>query len=112
MTMVVPVEALPVPITMDAHGIIKIGDTRVTLRTVVGAFNNGATPEEILQKYPTLQLGDVYAVVTYYLRERETVDKYIAEQREKSAKFRDEIEAHFPPDGIRERLLARKQVTP
>jgi uncharacterized protein (DUF433 family) len=35
---------------------------------VVRAFNRGATAEQIVQKYDTLQLPDVYQVIGYYLK--------------------------------------------
>lgn len=108
MTMVVPVEAVPVPIVMDAHGVIKIKGSRVTLETVLGAFKDGATAETIVQQYPTLQLGDVYAVVAYYLRDKANVDAYLDEQERLNEEVQRRNEERFPPDGIRERLLARK----
>ncbi len=37
-----------VPLTSDADGVIRIGATRVTLDTVVAAFLDGATAEEIV----------------------------------------------------------------
>src|SRR5437879_2771123 len=42
---------------------MRVGQTRVPLDTVVYAFNQGASPEEIVMSYPTLELGDVYAIV-------------------------------------------------
>ena len=36
-----------------------------------------ATPETIVQRYSTLALADVYAVVTYYLRHRSEVEEYL-----------------------------------
>ena len=41
----------------DEDGLIRLGRTRVTLASVVYAFDAGATPEEIVQKYPTLDLA-------------------------------------------------------
>ncbi|MEP0758427.1 DUF433 domain-containing protein [Trichocoleus sp. DQ-A2] len=43
-----------------------MGGTRVTLDTVVAAFNSGATAEEIVFQYPSLQLANIYAVISYY----------------------------------------------
>ena len=34
--------------------------------SVIHAYNNGATPEDIVQSFTTLKLRDVYAVITYY----------------------------------------------
>lgn len=107
MGLVITVEAPP--IVIDSHGVAKITGTRVTLETVLGAFNDGAIPEEIVHQYPTLKLGDVYAVVAYYLREKSTVDAYLTEQEQIGERVRRENEARFPPNGIRERLLSRKR---
>lgn len=38
----------PVPLDTDRDGVFRVGGTRVTLDTVVGAFTDGATPEEIV----------------------------------------------------------------
>jgi uncharacterized protein (DUF433 family) len=57
-----------IPLVKDSHGVFRIGGTRVTLDLVVRAFNRGATAEEILQKFPSLELSDVYQVIGYYLK--------------------------------------------
>ena len=38
------------PIETDAHGVVRVAKTRVTLDTVVTAFVDGCTPEEIVEK--------------------------------------------------------------
>ena len=35
----------------DADGVMRVGRTRVTLDTVVGAFNDGASAEDIVSMY-------------------------------------------------------------
>ena len=54
-----------IPLTADAHGVLRVGNTRVTLDTVLAAFADGATAEEIVQQYSSLQLADVYSVIGY-----------------------------------------------
>lgn len=98
----------PIPIQLDVDGTARVGGTRVTLQSVVWAFKAGATPEEIAQKYPTLMLADIYAVITYYLRSTDEVEIYLQSQAEKAAQVRQANEARFDPNGIRERLLARQ----
>jgi uncharacterized protein (DUF433 family) len=110
--MVLAIGAEPTPLRTDAQGVVRVGDTRVTLDTVAAAFREGATPEEIVQRYPTLRLGDVYAVISYYLRHSLEVETYLRAQRESADALRGEIEAHFDPTGIRDRLLARRNNTP
>ena len=52
-----------VPIQTDAHGVVRVVGTRVTLDTIVDAFATGATAEEIAQQYPTIPLVDVCSVI-------------------------------------------------
>jgi len=59
--------SLDVPSRVDRDGVICVANTRVTLDTVVAAFNSGATAEQIVQDYSILQLADLYAVIAYYL---------------------------------------------
>lgn len=96
------------PLMEDRAGVVRVGSTRVTLDTVVAAFHTGATAEEIAQQYPSLDLVDVYAVITYYLRHRSEVDDYLRARERAAAEVRADNEARFDPVGIRERLLARR----
>jgi uncharacterized protein (DUF433 family) len=99
----------PVPLRLDEHGAVRVGDTRILLDIVVWEFQNGACPEDIVSGYPTLQLPDVYAVLAYYLRHREEVDNYIQEGEVEAERLRQEIEAKQPwRSGLREQLLARR----
>lgn len=88
---------------------IRVGKTRVRLDTVVYAFNEGYTAEEIVSQYPVLSLADVYAVIAYYLNHRATVDAYLQKRAEAAAQIRQEVEAKPEYRGLRERLLARRQ---
>ncbi|MBU1471807.1 MAG: DUF433 domain-containing protein [candidate division Zixibacteria bacterium] len=97
-----------VPLVTDNNGVIRVGETRVTLDTVIAAFLDGATAEEISQQYPSLDLADVYSVIAYYLRQRAEIDTYLQRRREQAEKIREENESRFDPSGIRDRLLARR----
>lgn len=96
-----------IPLTVDAHGVVRVGSTRVTLDTVIAAFADGATAEEIVQQYPSLQLADVYSVIGYYLRHTAEVVAYLQQRRVQRDAVRQQNEARFDPQGVRERLLAR-----
>ncbi len=96
------------PLAEDADGVIRVGGTRVTLDSVVGAFNAGANAEDIVSMYPSLDLADVYTVMAYYLRHRSQVDAYLRKREAEGAKVRAENEARFDPHGVRDRLLARR----
>ena len=107
--MTIMIEAEPIPMEIDSDGVARIGGTRVTLDTVVAAFDEGATAEEIVQQYPSLQLADVYSVIGYYLRRRSEVEAYLQQRQQRASEMRKEKEKRFDPQGIRDRLLARRQ---
>ncbi|MGH3913092.1 MAG: DUF433 domain-containing protein [Pseudonocardiaceae bacterium] len=102
------VDAEPVPLSRDAHGVLRVGLSRVTLDVVVGAFREGATAEEIAHQYPTLDLADVYAVISYYLRHQGEVKLYLSRRHDEAEIVRRHNEARVDPSGIRDRLLARR----
>ncbi len=99
---------MTVPIERNADGVLRVGGTRVPLDTVVTAFQMGATAEEIARRYPSLKLGDVYAVISYYLQHQTEVEAYLQQRQQQAAAVREEVEKRFPPEGIRSRLLARR----
>jgi uncharacterized protein (DUF433 family) len=99
----------PIPLETDADGVVRVGGTRVSLDSVIYAFNEGSTPEEIVQQYTTLDLADVYAVIGYYLQHRGEVNEYLAARRAQRDEVRREVESRFDPHGIRDRLLARRK---
>src|SRR5205823_5196531 len=98
-----------VPIRMDESGSIRVSGTRVTLDTIVGLYQSGDTAECIASAYPVVPLADVHQVIAYYLRHKADVDQYLEKRRLEGEELRRLIEAQYPPDGIRERLLARRR---
>lgn len=106
--MTLSIASEPLPLEADTDGVVRVGNTRITLDTVVAAFHDGATAEEITQQYPALFLADVYAVIAYYLRRHVEVDAYLQQRQQQADAIRQQNEAHFDPTGIRARLLARQ----
>ena len=102
------IEAPPAPLRTDENGVVRVANTRVPVDTVIYAFNQGASAEEIVMSYPILALSDVYAVVNYYLHNREEVDAYLGEREVQSMAIRTDNEKRLPQEGIRARLLARR----
>jgi uncharacterized protein (DUF433 family) len=97
-----------IPLTRDAHGVYRVGGTRVTLDLVVRAFNRGARAEVIVRKFTSLQLSGVYQVIGYCLKHSAEFAGYF-EKREREE--RELLAAHpeWSPKGLRERLLARRK---
>jgi uncharacterized protein (DUF433 family) len=108
MTVLEKLVAAPPPLRMDEGGVIRMSGTRVRLDTVITAFQAGCSAEEILLKYPSLNLTDIYSAIAYYLWHREEIDAYLEERRRIAVQVREENEKRFPQAGVRERLLARR----
>ena len=102
------ITADPVPIAIDAHGVARVGGTRVTLDSVIIAFQLGATVEQIARSYDTLSLADIHATIAYYLRHTAEVDDYLAAAKRRKAEIREFDDAQLDDrQGLRERLLSR-----
>ena len=106
--MTLSVAAEPIPLTVDADGVARVGGTRVTLDTVVRAFKRGDSPEQIAESYSTLRLADVYAVITYYLRHEPEVEAYLRQRQQQGDEAHELIESMSDRRAIRERLRTRR----
>jgi uncharacterized protein (DUF433 family) len=98
-----------VPLSIDHAGVLRVNGTRVSLDSLIFAFNEGATPEEIAQQYTTLNLADIYAVISYYLQNQAEVVEYLERRKTQRAELKKEVESQFDSQGIRDRLLARQR---
>jgi uncharacterized protein (DUF433 family) len=104
-----PLQAVAVPLFDDGLGGLRVTGTRVLLERIVHAFEDGATPEGIVQSYDTLQLADVYAVLTWYLRHKAEVEAYLRKRTDEADAIRRTIEANQPDRAeLRARLMARQ----
>ncbi len=111
--MVLTLLAQDVPLRTDEYGTVRVGQTRVTLDLVMAAFQEGYSAEEIVHHFPALDLGDVYAVIAYYLHHQAEVDAYLAEQERETQAVLKDLDARQQGDPLRARLLAlRAQRTP
>jgi uncharacterized protein (DUF433 family) len=98
------------PLREDADGALRVGDSRVLLELVIRAFEDGATPEAIVQRYSTLKLPDAYAAITYYLRHPREIQDYLDRREAQAKQLKEEIQGQQRDlSDIRERLLARRQ---
>ena len=64
----------------ERNGGYYVAGTRISLDSVVYAFNRGESPEQILEGYPLLgSLARVYGVIAFYLDHKADIDKYLEE---------------------------------
>ena len=100
-----------VPLREEPEGVFRVGNSRVLLELVLRAFKAGATPEAIVQSYSTLELVDVYAVVSRYLAAPAAFEDYLSHCDEAAADTRRRLEKSQGPQGnLRAVLLARAKV--
>jgi uncharacterized protein (DUF433 family) len=97
-----------VPLSTDPHGTIRVHGTRVTLDSIIAAFRAGATAEEIAEQFPAVALADIYLIIAHYLKHTVEIDAYLFQRQEEAAAVKREIEGHFDPAGVRDRLTARR----
>ena len=86
-------ETLSVPLTVTEHGTIRVKGSRVSLDSIVHHFKLGATAEQIAQSFPSLNLGDIYAAIAYYLAHREAVEEYLEQQEAEADALQEQIES-------------------
>lgn len=60
-------------------GTLYPAGTRVSLDSVVIRFQQGGSPEKIVQSFPALKLSQVYGSIAYYLENQSTIGEYIAD---------------------------------
>ena len=70
-------------VRVDEHGVMRIGNSRVMLDTIVAGFEQGHSPETLQQQYPALSLEEVYGAITYYLAHTGEVHAYLKRQDER-----------------------------
>lgn len=112
--MAIATPTISVPIRTDEHGAIRVGGTRVLLDVIVVSYQQGESAEQIHEGFPSVKLSDVYAVITYYLNNREEVDAYLHRREQEAEQIRRKIEAERPDvfdleTRLRERLAKRDE---
>src|SRR6266705_828023 len=104
-----PLDPRPVPLKELEHGALRVAGTRISFETVIEAYKEGATPEQIVDAFQPLRLADVYTLIGYYLDHKAEVDAYLQDVEHEAEEGRRRFEAaHGPPRVTREMLLERK----
>jgi uncharacterized protein (DUF433 family) len=98
-----------VPLREDPPGVLRIRASRVLLELVIRAYQRGTSPQEIVRMYDTLDLGDVFAVIAYYLSHPVEIDEYLKTCDREAEAVRRQIEASQPTSPGKDELLARAQ---
>lgn len=82
--------------------------TRVSLDSVVFAFQDGLSPETIAAEcFPSLSLEEVFGAITYYLRNRQEVDDYLQSADAEHQALRQKF--HQADPAFAQKLMAAKR---
>ena len=83
----------------ERDGVLHIGDTRVTLHSLIASWQNeGYTAEELRIGFPTLSLAQVYGAIAYYLDHQSALDPLFAAENEQYAAQRIQARASDPAE--------------
>lgn len=90
----------------DEHGVMRVGNTRVMLDSIVAAFEHGHSAETIREQFPSLSLEEVYGAIAYYLAFPQQVSEYLLRQGALWESWR--TDAAERPSRVVERLRAAR----
>lgn len=89
---------------------IRLKGHRIGIETILLDYLElGLFPEDIVLRYPTLNLEKIYATITYYWRNQAQVDAYLQAWKEHGERMRRAQEENPPPPVKRLRELIRQQ---
>lgn len=97
------------PLRVDDHGVVRMGDTRVSFDSIVYRHEQGDTPAEIHESFPGVALADIYAAIAYYLRHHEEVEAYLAGREAEAERIRQEVDSRSENKALREKLLVHRE---
>ena len=104
--MTVSFGTIPKAVRRVTGGTLRVGNSRVSLDSVVYAFNRGEDAAEIQRNFDTLSLADIHTAIAYYLHNKEKVDNYLSKRAADFEKRR--AENHKENRDLIDKILARK----
>lgn len=78
------------------EGVYRVGNTRVSLESVVYSFRGGEPPESIQRSFPSLTLEQVYGAIAYYLAHVDEIDQYLIEGEKEFDKLQRASRDKYP----------------
>jgi uncharacterized protein (DUF433 family) len=90
----------------ERNGNLYIGESRVTLETIVLKWRAGDRPEQLHEGFPSVQLAAIYGAIAYYLEHQQELDRLFSENEKQYQADRAAAEAANPEfyAKMRERL--------
>lgn len=82
-----------VPLVQWEDGSIRVQGTRLLLAMIVTSFQQGDTPDEINDSFPSASVPQIKAVIDWYLDNQAEADAYLDEYYAEGERLRLEIES-------------------
>ncbi len=71
------------------EGACRVGNTRVSLDSLIYLFREGMSAESMAESYPALTLEQVHGALAFYLANQKEIDDYLAKgQRDAESQHR------------------------
>jgi uncharacterized protein (DUF433 family) len=61
----------------NIEGVYRVGDTRVSLDSLVYLFREGMSVESMVESYPAMSLEQVHGALAFYLANQREIDAYL-----------------------------------
>jgi len=100
-------QALRSYVRVDEYGVMRVGQSRVMLDSIVASFEQGYSAETIQQQYPALSLEEVYGAIAWYLAHIDEVSQYLKRQQAVWTQWREQ--AARQPSLVVQRLRAAQK---
>jgi uncharacterized protein (DUF433 family) len=98
-----------VPLAYEEDGTIRIRGSRVTLDSILHAFRQGATAEQIQDSFPSVSLREIYGAIAYYFEHQGQIETYLKEQEQAAQAIKRALESHPDVSAFRERIRTRRK---
>ncbi len=91
---------------------IRIKGSRIGIESVLYEYiYRGQTAEQLIKRFPTLQLEQISATILYYLHNREQVEAYLLDWLNFSRKAREEQDKNPPSAVLRLRKIKKEKTS-
>ena len=88
---------MAVPLYWAEEGqVVRVCSSRISLDNIIARYRQGHTPQMIADSYPAVELADIFLLISYYLRNKDSVHAYLCEREERA----HEISARAFADGL------------
>ena len=84
----------------------RVGNSRVSLDSIVHAYRDGQSPEAIHDDFPSLSLAQIHGAIAFYLHNRAEVDRHLAAVSQKWDQLQSATRSSSDP--LLTRLRARR----